>query len=89
MCVCEYFKIVLPKDSTHWFNWCGCVTDWWASGKVSVMCLPEQTDDDGAGEQSDEGQAVTQSRQNLYHPVEAQLHTQTHKTHIHIRSIKY
>ena len=34
------------------------------------VCLPEQTDDDGAGEQSDEGQAVTQRGQNLYHPVE-------------------
>lgn len=34
---------------------------------------PEETHDEGAGEQSDEGQAVTQRGQNLHHPVE-ELH---------------
>lgn len=38
------------------------------------VCLPEQTDDGGAGEQSDEGQAVAQSGQYPHHPVEDQLH---------------
>lgn len=40
------------------------------------VCLPEQTDDKGAGEKCDEGQAVAQSRQDPYHPVEDQLETQ-------------
>jgi len=41
--------------------------------------LPEQTHDDGAGEQRDERQAVTQSGQNLHHFVEDQLDTNTEK----------
>lgn len=45
------------------------------------MCLPEQTDDDGAGEQSDERQAVAQSGQYLHHPVKDQLHT--HRKHMY------
>lgn len=40
-------------------------------------CLPEQADDGGAGEQSDEGQAVAQGGQDPHHPVEDQLDTQT------------
>lgn len=43
------------------------------------VLLPEQTDDYGAGEQSDKWQAVTQSRQDPHHPVEDQLETQTEK----------
>lgn len=61
--------------SPHWFDWCECV-----SGGQTSVCLPEQTDDDGAGEQSDERQAVTQSGQYPHHPVEDQLRTQ--KTHL-------
>lgn len=41
--------------------------------------LPEGTDDDGAGEQSNERQAVTQSGQDLHHFVEDQLHRNTQK----------
>lgn len=35
-----------------------------------VLCLPEQPDDDGTGEQRDEGQTVAQRGQNPHHPVE-------------------
>lgn len=59
------------------FSYCDvfviCVSD--------VNDLPERTHDDGAGEQSDERQAVTQSRQNLHHFVEDQLHRNTHTQH--------
>lgn len=50
-----------------------CASNW----EVSEACarLPEETHDEGAGEQGDEGQAVTQRGQNLHHPVEEQLHT--------------
>lgn len=51
------------------------------SGGQTSVCLPEQTDDDGAGEQSDERQAVAQSGQYLNHPVKDQLHT--HGKHIY------
>lgn len=44
------------------------------------VCLPEQTHDDGAAEQSDEGQAVAQSGQYFHHPVENQLCTHTTNT---------
>lgn len=52
-----------------------CASNW----EVSEACarLPEETHDEGAGEQGDEGQAVTQRGQNLHHPVEEQLHTNT------------
>lgn len=40
-------------------------------------CSPEDRHDEGAGEQSDEGEAVTQRGQNPHHPVEEQLHTNT------------
>lgn len=50
-----------------------------AQGKVCVR-LPEQTDDDGAGEQRDERQTVAQSRQNLHSPVEDQLDTKAQKS---------
>lgn len=49
----------------------------------ACACLPEETHDEGAGEQGDEGQAVTQRGQNLHHPVEEQLHTNTSSLHVH------
>lgn len=49
---------------------------------MAYVCLPEQTDDDGAGEQRDEGQAVAQSGQYLHHFVEDQLDTQTQKINV-------
>lgn len=67
---------VWTRLSPHWFNWCECV-----SGGQTSVCLPEQTDDDGAGEQSYERQAVAQSGQYLHHPVKDQLHT--HRKHMY------
>ena len=40
------------------------------------VCSPEQTHDDGAGEQSDERQAVAQRGQDPHDSVENQLDTQ-------------
>lgn len=48
----------------------------WHVSRTSA-CLPEETHDEGAGEQSDEGEAVTHRGQNPHRLVEEQLHTNT------------
>ena len=48
------------------------------NGGVCVCVLPEDTEDGGAGDESDEGETVTQGIQSLHHHVEHQLHTHTH-----------
>ena len=52
---------------------------------MCVCVLPEDTEDGGAGDESDEGETVSQGIQSLHHHVEHQLHTHTcPHTHTHM-----